>query len=98
MESLKVKRVSVLLREGTDLVWMVLDEVSSPFPEMDAAEPGKYGATAQIDVRHDYGIEWVRKTFGREPDEVISSRILKVPLRRVTEEFHDVPANDGGKP
>jgi hypothetical protein len=62
--TLKVKKITILLHEGTDRISLELD-APSPFPEM------KYKASAVIEARHGYGVEWCRTVLGREPDEII---------------------------
>lgn len=71
--TLIVKRIVRLLTNQDDIIYLDL-EAPSPFPELDAKEPGKYPATAQVRVRYNFGEEWTIKAFGRKPDELIDGR------------------------
>lgn len=63
--TLPVKKITVLVNTGnTDTVYFSLD-ASTPYPNMG------YEANAKMDARSGYGVEWVRQTFGRDPDEII---------------------------
>ncbi len=63
LKTLKVTRIQVLLRKShPDLITLDLDAPPS-FPKMIPY--------ARIEVQRNGGIEWVRQTFGREPDEII---------------------------
>jgi len=57
----KITKVLVLRRKsGTDKIYFTL-EAPSPFPEMEAQEPGNYPAHLIIDVRRGYAEEWLEK-------------------------------------
>jgi hypothetical protein len=58
---LRVKRCSVLIRQGTDHISMVLD-APTPYPNMG------YDAVLNIEAQKGYGIEWVRKNCHLEPE------------------------------
>jgi hypothetical protein len=67
-------RIHRIITDHNDIVDITLDGAPTPFPQLDAKEPGRYPATAQIHVRYGYGEEWVWKAFGRAPDETTDVR------------------------
>jgi len=64
MMNLKIKHIKVGINsKGTDTIWLELDvDVSSTFPIMG------YAPYAKIETEAGYGIQWVRDTFGIEPE------------------------------
>lgn len=64
--NIKIKHIQVILASGPDTIILTPD-LETPFPNM------KDPASLKMDAQKGYGIEWVRKVFGREPDEIISS-------------------------
>lgn len=75
--TLEVKKASVLLTEGTDVVSLHLD-MPTPFPEMN------YEGTFCLNARRNFGVQWVKEILGMEP-EVINCRhecsALKLPKK-----------------
>lgn len=66
--NLKIKRISVMLtRTGGDTIYLY-PEAETPFPIM------KYEASIKMEAQAGYGVEWVRKVFGQDPDEVLDLR------------------------
>ena len=62
---LNISRITVLISpNSTDTIYLT-PEAETPFPVMG------YPANLKLEAQAGYGVEWVRKTFGREPDEVI---------------------------
>lgn len=66
MMNLKIKHIKVGINsKGTDTIWLELDEdVSSTFPIM------AYAPYAKVNAEPGYGIQWVRDTFGIEPEVI----------------------------
>lgn len=62
--TLKIKKVTILERSGTDLIMFDLD-VMTPFPEM------KYPPLMQAETRKGYAKEWLKENFGITEAEVI---------------------------
>jgi hypothetical protein len=64
------KKIQLLIdAPGGDQVSLTLaDDTPTPYPVM------KYEGHASIHVQAGYGLEWVRKAFGRDPDEIISMK------------------------
>jgi len=73
---MKIKRVTIVVRPGVnDQVSFEL-EGPSPFPELEAQNPGEYAPSASLEVRRGYGLEWVKKIVDPEtPIRVISSSV-----------------------
>ena len=69
----KITKITVIVTDGTDKISLYLDAPSA-FPEMG------YPACANVEARHGYGVEWCRKTLGRDPDEVIETRRKEKPF------------------
>ena len=66
--TLKVAKTTIVRRSGyTDQVLFQL-EGPTPFPEMDAQEPGKYPPHCSMEVRRGYAEEWLRG-MGVDPSE-----------------------------
>ena len=53
-----VNRVTIIRGSGSDKIIMIVDG-SSPFPEMDAKNPGSHPPSLQIDCREGYAEEWL---------------------------------------
>ncbi len=68
MNTLKVKKVTILRRGGyTDQVTFEV-EGPTPFPELDKEEPGLYPPDCSIGVRRGYAEEWLRG-MGFDPSQ-----------------------------
>lgn len=61
---LDIKKITILLTSGTDIITLHLNSVS-PFPDM------QYGPTLVMEAQHGYGEEYCKTVFGIEP-EIIS--------------------------
>ncbi len=62
MKDLKIKHVKVMLtNNSTDTVYLI-PEAESPFPIMG------YPANIKMEAERGFGVEWVRRTFGIEPE------------------------------
>jgi hypothetical protein len=72
--TLDVKRVTVLISTGTDKIDLELNAPTS-FPEMG------YPASAGIEARHGYGVEWCKTVLGVDP-EIIDARVAPTPFRK----------------
>ena len=65
MLNLNIKKITVLTNTcSTDVIYFDAD-IESPYPEM------KYPPLVKMEAAAGYGKEYVKKVFGREPDEVI---------------------------
>ena len=66
-----VEKVTVVRCSGcTDRVSFTLEPAApSPFPEMEALEPGNYRATLSLEVRRGYAEEWLSAAFGLGPGD-----------------------------
>lgn len=68
MNTLKVKKVTILRRPSyMDQVTFEL-EGPTPFPEMSEAEPGKYPPYCSVGVRRGYAEEWLQG-MGFDPSQ-----------------------------
>lgn len=57
--TVKVKKATILRQEhGTDRVSLEV-ELPTPFPKLDAREPGLYPAILRIDTQPGYAEEWL---------------------------------------
>lgn len=65
--TLNVKRVVVIMSNGTDKIMMEVDAPTA-FPEM------RYEPCAEFEARHGYGAQWVRQVFGIEPEVIDTDR------------------------
>ncbi len=61
--TLRIKKATVVLTPGTDLVCLTVD-LPTAFPEMG------YETVVSINARYNYGAEWCEKVFGIIPDVV----------------------------
>ena len=67
-----VTKIDVLRGSGTDRVSFTMQRAPTPFPELDAADPGnKYPPHVSIEVRQGYAEEWIAKCFGKGHEIVI---------------------------
>lgn len=65
MINLKIIRVVVMThRSRPDTIFMTPD-VETAFPTM------RFEPNLKMEAEAGYGVEWVRKTFGRDPDEIV---------------------------
>lgn len=62
---LEISEIKVMINTGaTDIVFMT-PMATTPYPQMN------YPPLIKLEAACGYGVEWVQKTFGREPDEII---------------------------
>ncbi len=54
----KIKKVQLVRATGTDQISIEV-EGPTPFPELDAREPGKYPPTMRVETRRGYAEEWL---------------------------------------
>lgn len=68
---LKIKYIQVHLDDsGPDYIYLTPD-CETPFPIL------KYPPFLKMEAQAGYGVEWVRKVFGREPDNILDFRKQK---------------------
>lgn len=69
--NIKIKKITVHLDDaGPDYIYLT-PEVETPFPIL------QYEASMKMAAQAGYGVEWVKKTFNRDPDEVLVLRTRK---------------------
>lgn len=70
---LNVAKITVLHRlGGPDVVVFEMVQEShetSPFPEMDLAEPGQYPPNLRVECRRGYAATWLKNTFGLDAED-----------------------------
>jgi len=57
---MKIKKVTLILRPGHVDKISIQIEGTSPFPELEAAGPGKYPPYLEIQSREGYGLTWLQ--------------------------------------
>ena len=67
---LNVRRVTVLLdRQGMDTVFLHLDDMPTPFPEM------KYPGAMKLSARQGYGVQWCQEALGLKLEDIETIRV-----------------------
>ena len=67
----KIKKITVILEDsGPDHVYLI-PEIETPFPIL------QYEPSFKMVAQAGYAVEWVRKVFDREPDEIVDLRQKK---------------------
>lgn len=68
MTTLSIKKIKVMINQsGTDTIYVEPDADTS-FPIMG------FPSYFKMEAQAGYGVEWVKKTFNREPDEIIDMK------------------------
>jgi hypothetical protein len=69
---LQIHKIQVLRRGGTDKIDFVVEDCPSPFPDMEAKDPGKYPAAFSVETQSGKAEEWLSKLgFDRKDYELV---------------------------
>ena len=79
--NIKITSVSIITSNGTDKVKIHFDG-PTPFPELQALQPGEYNPCFSVETRKGYGVQWV-KSLG-VPDNLIEVVEIGISYNPIT--------------